>query len=73
MKTLQIFGSTAYVKRLGLLKKLEERNKKLYFVGYAPNGYRLWNPQKKKIIIARDVKFLETNISENKNLKPEKI
>jgi len=29
----------------------DEKSKKLYFVGYAPNGYRLRNPEKKKIII----------------------
>lgn len=28
-------------------------------VGYAPNGYRLWNKTTKRNIIARDVKFNE--------------
>jgi len=35
----QIFGSIAYAKKLGSLQKLDERNEKLYFVGYASNGY----------------------------------
>lgn len=59
IKTMQSFGGIVYAKRLGPLKKLEDRSKKLYFVGYAPNRYRLWNPDEKKIITARDVRFQE--------------
>lgn len=66
LKMLQIFGSTVYVKRLGTLKKLEERSKRLYMIGYAPNGYRLWNTEEERIIIARDVKFLGIRTEENK-------
>ena len=61
---MQIFGSVAHVKIP--LKKLEKRSKKLLFVGYAPNRYRLWNQEEKKIIIARNVKFEESRIEENK-------
>jgi len=53
------FGCIAYVKTLGYVKKLEPRSCKMMFVGYAQNGYRIWNPIKRKIIIARDVKFIE--------------
>lgn len=67
LNTMQIFGSTAYMRRLGPLKKLEERSKKLYFVGYAPNSYRLWNSKEEKIIIARNVIFGKTDLKENKN------
>lgn len=42
-------------KILGPLKKLDERSKRLVFVGYAPTGYRLRNITKRKIVIARDV------------------
>jgi len=61
------------VKRLDSLKKLEERSKRLYFVGYTPNGYRLWNPKEKKIIIARNVRFQETSLKENENINIRKV
>lgn len=41
-------------------------------MGYAPNGYRLQNPDKRKIIIGRDVKFKMTISAENKK-KSDKI
>lgn len=57
----KLFGSNAYAKVLGPLKKLDDRSEKFIFLGYAPNGYRLWNPRKRKIVISRDVKFEERN------------
>jgi len=57
MNNLQVFGSVAYAKILDPLKKLDKRSKKFRFVGYAPLGYRLWDENKKNIILARDVKF----------------
>jgi len=59
---LQIFGSTAYAKRLGYLKKLDERSMKLRFVGYALNGYRLWDENKRNIKIYRDVVFIQNDV-----------
>jgi len=53
--------------------KKDKRSEKFYFVGYAPNGYRLWNPEKRKIIISRDVKFEETSRKRNENVKTNKI
>lgn len=44
-------------KNQGPLKKLEDRSKKFVFVGYAPNGYGLWDTERRKIIISRDVRF----------------
>lgn len=29
------------------------------FVGYSPNGYRIWDPKRKRIVVARDVIFVE--------------
>jgi transposase InsO family protein len=46
LSNLRLFGNTAYSKILGPLKKLEDRSKKFIFVGYAPNGYRLWKKEK---------------------------
>lgn len=53
------------------MKKLEKRSKKLMFVGYAPNGYRLWDEIEMKIIITRDVIFQEERKveTESKNKK----
>lgn len=46
---------TAYAKVLGHIKKLDPRSKRYIFVGYAPNGYRLWDEHARKIVIHRDV------------------
>lgn len=66
LKKLKIFGCDAYAKVLTYTKKLDERSVKMTFVGYAPNGYRLWNAEKQKICISRDVKFVEEKVSELK-------
>lgn len=61
LKNLRIFGSTAYAKILTRSGKFEERSEKLIFVGYCQNGYRLWDKEKREIVLRRDVKFIETN------------
>lgn len=43
------------------LKKLEQRSKKHTFVGYSTNESHLWDDQKRRIIIARDVIFSSNN------------
>lgn len=53
---LRIFGSKAFVhipkeKR----DKLDSKSKVCYFVGYAINGYRLWDPERKTVFFSRDV------------------
>ena len=58
---LRIFGCKAY-SWIPLQKrrhKLDSKSEKCIMVGYAPNGYRLWNIMKQKIITSRDVKFDE--------------
>lgn len=42
--------------------KFESRSKKCYFVGYCPNGYRLWNPEERKILCGKDI-FDETKFN----------
>lgn len=59
---LRVFGCTAFVwvpqqKR----KKLDSKSVKMVMMGYTSNGYRLWNLQKKQIVIARDIRFIETS------------
>lgn len=59
LENIRMFGSTAYAKRVGHLKKLDDRADKYLFVGFAPNGYRLFDPEKCQIKISRDVKIIE--------------
>lgn len=40
-------------------KKLDPKSREMIMIGYAPNGYRLWDMQARKVRIARDVKFDE--------------
>lgn len=63
LSRLKIFGSVAYSIVLGKVKKLDERTKKLIFVGYTHHGYRLWNEELNKIEIARDVIISENTLS----------
>ena len=58
---IRVFGCKAYVWIPHQChKKLDVRSKKTIMVGYAPNGYRLWDIQNSKVIIARDAKFEES-------------
>jgi len=67
-----VFGSTAYVhipkeKR----KKLDQKSKKMIFVGYEgnSNNYRLCDVNTRKITVSRDVIFKEdeTNVPEEED------
>lgn len=60
LRDLRIFGEKAFAyipkeKR----DKLEARSEECIFMGYAPNGFRLYDTDKKKIIVARDVIFVD--------------
>lgn len=60
VEKFRVFGSAAYChipkqKRV----KLDWKSTKNVMVGYAPNGYRLWDSENRKIVIARDVIFDE--------------
>lgn len=77
LKHLEIFGNEAFAKVLKPLKKLEQRSESYVFVGYASTGYRLWDKEKRKIKIARDVNFRERTVkrirTENKGIKINKL
>ncbi|KAJ8888717.1 hypothetical protein PR048_008209 [Dryococelus australis] len=60
LSNLKLFGSLAYAKKLKKLEKLDMRCDKLIMVGYATNGYRLWNSEKREIKLSRDVTFVES-------------
>lgn len=58
VKNLRIFGSKCFVRiPKQQLQKLDKVSMKNVFVGYAANGYRVWNG--KQVITARDVVFNE--------------
>ena len=57
---LKVFGCSGYTwipnqKR----QKLDPKSKCLIFVGYCPNGYRLWDKDNNKVVLSRDVYFKE--------------
>ena len=59
---LKIFGTEAYaLNKRPEEGKFEARSTKYIFVGYADEAkaFRLWNPNKRKIVISRDVSFLK--------------
>lgn len=60
------------VRLLTPLKKLDERSKGYKFVGYAPTRYRLWDEEKRKIRIERNVKFKEQNKEHFQKIKHDK-
>lgn len=61
LKQLRIFGCSAYMLVPSVhRKKLDDKSKRMIFVGYSSMGYRLVNPETKQITISRNVKFDET-------------
>ena len=67
VRKLRIFCCKAYFWIPSQKKhKLDSDSEKCIMVGYAANGYRLWNITKQYIITSRDVKF-ETYTSDKTN------
>ncbi|CAM6082590.1 unnamed protein product [Calypogeia fissa] len=59
---LRVFGCEAYVLHTPVGRtKLDPRSRKCIFLGYdkSVKGYRLWDPETKKLVISRDVSFNE--------------
>ncbi|KXJ68982.1 hypothetical protein RP20_CCG000687 [Aedes albopictus] len=66
---LRAFGSKVFVHLPKEHRtKLDAKTWKGIFVGYSHNGYRIWDPVKKRIIIARDVDFVETGECSGRNI-----
>ena len=62
---LQIFGCISYSHiPKEQRKKFDDKNKKCIFIGYSDvtKGYKLYNPETRKLIMSRDVQFLENEI-----------
>ncbi|KAJ8879691.1 hypothetical protein PR048_020299 [Dryococelus australis] len=74
LSNLKLFGSLAYAKKLKKLGKLDKICDKLIMVGYATNGHRLWNSEKREIKLSRKVTFEEsTEVSVTNNSSQEII
>jgi hypothetical protein len=61
---LKVFGYDAYVHVPKENKsKLDKKAEKCIFIGYKDGlkGYKLWNPETKKVVYSRDVVFREMN------------
>lgn len=60
LSKLKVFGCVAYAHvNKEHTTKLDMRSRALVMVGYAPNGFRLWDETNRNIVISRDVKFDE--------------
>jgi hypothetical protein len=81
LQHLRVFGCDAYVHvPKENRSKLDKKDEKCIFIGYKDGvkGYKLWNPETKKIVYSRDVVFREVkDVSKQEFLptqdKPEKI
>lgn len=70
---LRAFGCPVYVHvPKELRKKLDAKAWKGVFLGYASNGYRVWHPDQKRIVHARDIDFVETGVKVSANGESEK-
>ena len=59
---LRVFGSVAFAHvPEDLQKKLDNKSEKCIFTGYneQQKAYKLYNPITKKVVVSRDVKFME--------------
>ncbi|GBM84347.1 Retrovirus-related Pol polyprotein from transposon TNT 1-94 [Araneus ventricosus] len=66
LKNLRVFGCDAYTLiPNSQRKKLDDKCKKMIFIGYSSMGYRLLDPTTKRIIISKNVKFNEEKKSSN--------
>lgn len=74
VQNLRVFGCAAYSHIPKELRtKMDKKAEKCILVGYAPNGYRLLNLEKGKIIVSRDVKFDENHFLLNEENKRKQI
>nr|GEV75137.1 Gag-Pol polyprotein [Tanacetum cinerariifolium] len=71
---LHIFRSHVYVMYYSQeTTKLSPKSKKCLFLGYTDGvkGYRVWDPTAYKVVVSKDVVFMEDKIQENKKAAPQ--
>ncbi|GJW36958.1 retrovirus-related pol polyprotein from transposon TNT 1-94 [Tanacetum coccineum] len=71
---LHIFGSHVYVMyNTQETTKLDPKSRKCLFLRLADgvNWYRLWDPTAHKVVVSRDVVFMENKIQENEEAAPQ--
>lgn len=68
LSKMLVFGCTVYAKKLGYIKKLDERSEKCKFIGYSTVGYRLYSEEKQKVITSRDVVVVDPESCKTKNV-----
>ena len=57
---LKVFGSITYAHvPKAARSKLNDKAVNTIFIGYNHGGYKLYNPMTKKVIVSRDVTFVE--------------
>lgn len=64
---MRVFGCVAYAHVSDQLrKKLDSKGEKCVFIGYCDESkaYKLYNPSTKKLIVSRDVQFIEDEASD---------
>ena len=62
LEHLRVFGCDAYVHvPKENMSKLDKKAKQFIFIGYKDGlkGYKIWNPETKKVVYSRDVLFRE--------------
>src|SRR5210317_14677 len=78
IKYLKRFGEIGVIaNRKSIKTKTEDRGSKCYFVGYAddhtPDTYRMFNPNTNKIILSRDIRWIDTFKMQRDETNEEKI
>jgi len=70
VKYFQKFGSIAYMlDKKPNKSKFDPRSKRCIFVGYSDvaKAFRLWDPERRRVVRSRDVQFTNSFSSENEN------
>uniref|UniRef100_A0A0A9WWP7 Copia protein n=1 Tax=Lygus hesperus TaxID=30085 RepID=A0A0A9WWP7_LYGHE len=61
LSKIKLFGCLAHAHiDKELRRKLDDRSQLMVMVGYAPNGYRLWDLEKQQVVFKRNVVFDES-------------
>jgi len=68
LKYLKIFGSTVYVHDKMRKRKFDDKSFKCILVGYEQNGYKLWDINSKRFLVARDVVVDEMNMENTRTV-----